>query len=339
MSAADEVVERTVVTRLRVSRVATRIHDRMGEVGHPDEFKALLQSPEPVQGLELTLPYIDAEQTPADVAVWSMIAETPLSGPVNAAAAKKMHREAVPLRMRAALTVEGGQLGGEPPYTEVHVHPFGAVGIATAELTWEEPEPLADAWSTIADVQERAASLTIAGQTTSTTLGGAAGAAAAQVVALLCEAGGLERQEVPDYRVTTVIDGAIEPMPNAMPAYASPLHRSLHYLCGADDPPLLPEKAFLPTWAGGEFQYWEQHLAYMVDRGAALWRLSAPHGAAAPAFHAAARASHRIGRADRGLDVVVLGWAKGMGQDRSSASFAALWPYRSQVRLRAPALP
>jgi hypothetical protein len=277
VNGTHEVLQRTAVTRLRVSRVATRIHDRLAAIRNPDRFEALLQSPAPVQDLDLTLPYIDPVQTPVDIAVWSMIAETTLTGPVNAAAARKLRKEAVPLRLRAALAAEATEPGGEPPYIDVHVHPFGAVGIATAELTWEEPEPLADAWSQIAAVQQRAASVAIAGWTTSTTLGDAAGEAADHVVAVLGEAGGEERH-VPDYRVATVIDGAVEPVPAAMPADASPLHVALHYLCGAGDPPAPPAKAFVPAWSGGGFRYWPRQLAYMVDRGAALWGVPAPHG-------------------------------------------------------------
>jgi hypothetical protein len=281
VSAAQKVLERTLVTRLRFSRVATRIHDRLGAIRNPERFEALLQSPGPVHGLDLTLPYVDAVQTPADVAVWSMIAETALTGPLNASAAKRLRKAAFPLRLRASLFLDAHDLGGDPPYIEVHVHPFGAVGLATAALTWEEPEPLADAWSKVADVQQRSASVTIGEDTTSTTLGAAAGEAASRVVALLGDAGG-EEHHVPDYRVATVIDGTVDPVPAAMPADASPLHMALHYLCGAGEPPAPPAGAFVPTWSGGGFRYWPRQLAYMVDRGAALWRVPAPHGDSGP---------------------------------------------------------
>ena len=272
MSHADQMLDRTVVSRLRVSCVATRINDCLTAIRNPEQFETLLQAPAPLRGLNLTLPYVDAVQTPVDVAVWSMIAETPLKGPVNAAAARKLRKEAVPLRLRGALAVDAVEVASDAPYIEVHIHPFGAVAIATADFIWEAPEPLAEAWSKVAELQERRSSITIGTSTTLTTLGHSAGEAADQVMAKLGEAGGAAHA-VPDYRVVTVIDGLVEPVPAAMPTDASPLHMALHYLCGAGDPPAPPAKAFVPTWSGGGFRYWPRQVAYMVDRGAVLWGL------------------------------------------------------------------
>ncbi|HEX9992980.1 MAG TPA: hypothetical protein VGB14_08645 [Acidimicrobiales bacterium] len=268
MTDAQEVMERTAVRLLRVSHVATRVCDDLHDVGDPDAFEALLQAPAPVRGLALDLPYVDRVHTPVEVDLWSLIGEAHLTGPLNASGAKQLRKAAVPLRARADLAPDGGQASGAR--AEVHLHPFGAVGIATYDLAWASPAPLADAWSEVVAVERQAASLTVAGSTTATTLGEAAGLAAQQVVDLFAAAGA-GRWEVPDYRVATVVDGAVEPVPDAMPVDASPLHVALHHLSGGGDPPAPPDRAFVPTWSNGGFRYWPRQLAYLVDKGAAVW--------------------------------------------------------------------
>lgn len=273
--AAQGLVERTVVTRLRVSFTATRIHDRLREIGLPKRFAELLQAPGPVLGVELTRPffppYAPPGKVPPDNRLWSMLAnDKPLSDYVNASLAKDLRRAGVPLRHRVErLAVDYERPSGlDEPYAEAHVHPFGIVGIATVELGWDDAVPVAHAWQEVSALEGRPASATVAGRTVATTVREVAGACAGRLLELLAEEGGRE-WSVPDYRLATVIAGTVEPVPSAMPADSSELHGALHHLSGGSEPLAAPKNAFAPRWSGADFRWEPMSLVYMLDRGLA----------------------------------------------------------------------
>lgn len=268
MNGGSAGVPSTFVGRLRVTTVATRIHDRLQEVGLPGRFEELLQAPAPVAGLDLTRPFSD--QAPVDTAFWSMIADdAPLGAVVNPALAKQLRQAGVPLRHRAELRIEGDRLG-DRPYAEVHIHPFGVVVPATFEVRWARPAPLVEAWSQVADVQGRPATAGVGDAQIATPVAGAAGSIADRVVDLLADAGG-GRWQVPDYRIATVIEGTVEPVPDAMPMPAGDIHTALHHLSGGAPPLASPGDAFVPLWSGAAFEWSPGQLAYMLDRGVAVW--------------------------------------------------------------------
>lgn len=138
---------------------------------------------------------------------------------------------------------------------------------------------------------------------------------------------GDERRRIPDYRVATVIKGAIDPVPTAMPPDASPLHVALHYLCGGGDPPAPPANAFVPIWSSGGFRYWPEHLAYMVDKGAAVWQ--APGTPGAPGL--------TLGQQHRRLTLLLAHLSASIGlidaSKTSSAAGFAVWATTAANRL------
>lgn len=269
--------EETLVARLRLSQVATRIHDHLAHVGLPGEFQEILAARRPVSGIEVTLPYSD--DTPVDTAFWSTIAENrSLSQTVNEALAKILRRHGVPLRHRAAVEIDnppGGASAG-PSYAEVHLHPFGAVGVTTIDIVWRDALPLAEVWSLVDEMQSTAARITVANAEIATTVGEGSAAVARRVVEVVAEPGGREWIVPSDYRIVSVIDGSVRPLPAAMPPPSSAMHGALHYLCGGTDPLASPGDAFVPLWSGANFDWSPTQLVYMLDRGAAVWSLPTP---------------------------------------------------------------
>jgi hypothetical protein len=216
----------------------------------------------------LELPYVDPSQTPVDVEVWSAIAESRLTGALNASAAKSARKHGVPLRHRVVMRVDPQPDELVKAYAEVHVHPFGVVAISTVDVSWEVPRPVFDLWSTVSGIEGRSVELDLGGTTSASTIGGAAGVAADWVLGRLSPAVG-GATTMPDYRIATVIEGPIAPDPLTMPSPASPLHDGLHRLARGSDPLAAPGNAFVPGWSGADFQYSPRRLHYMLDGGAA----------------------------------------------------------------------
>lgn len=256
------------VTRLRISYTAGRIHDRLEEIGGPAAFERLLANPQPVRGLQISVPFGDGLQVETEF--WAQIAETSLSTPVSVELATKLRRAGVPLRYRGSLVTAEDTGGVEVPRLEAHLHPFGVAVMATVDLAWPEPLTLGDeVTQRVQELGDMPAAMSVAGQETVTTLGQAATLAAESLVRLLTTGGQGTAWDVSPHRLTTVISGAIAELRTAMPTARSPLHLALHWL-SADDkvqglPP--PARAFVPQWDGAGYSWPPSSLVYMLKSG------------------------------------------------------------------------
>jgi len=234
----------TQVTRLRVSRIATHIHDKLQTIGQPVAFATQLVSLEPVRGLQVGLPF--GHGLPVDTDFWSRIAERPLTVPVPENVAPKLRRAGVPLRYRGTLAA-----AAEVPRLEAHLHPFGVVTMTTIDLSWPAPVPLEQVWQQANQLEDEPATVTVADAERTTTLRQAAVEAAQSIVDRLTDPGQGEPLVLPPHRLATVISGVIDQPPTAMPAANSPMHLALHHLSAGDQVVAEPKTAYRHVGAGG----------------------------------------------------------------------------------------
>jgi hypothetical protein len=264
----------TRVTRLRVSHVSTRIHDRLQVIGQPVAFAQRLSSLAPVHGLDVALPFGDG--LPVDTDFWSRIAERRLTVPVPESIAPKLRTAGIPLRYRGTL-----ETAADVPRLEAHLHPFGVVAMTTVDLRWSEPMPLGDVWRAVDRLDGESATIVLSDARRATTLGQAAADAATGLVGLLTLAGIGEALDLPPHRLVTVISGVGDVPPVAMPTANSPVHLALHHLSAGDRVIAEPATAFVAQWTGAGYSWPATNLLYMLDRGTSL--LPEDVAAAAPA--------------------------------------------------------
>jgi len=256
------------VTRLRISYIAARIHDRLQVVGGPVAFEQLLANPQPVRGLQISAPFGDGLRV--DTEFWSLITETALSTPVPLEAATGLRRAGLPLRYRGSLVATEDAEGVEVPRLEAHLHPFGVVVMATVDLTWSQPVTLGDeVRQRVHELDNTPATMSVDGQETETTLGQAAVLGARSLVQLLTTGGQGTAWDISPHRLVTVISGNIVTPLKAMPTAQSPLHLTLHWL-SADDKVLAvpdPASAFVAQWDGSGYGWSTSSLVYMLKSG------------------------------------------------------------------------
>ena len=260
---------RITVTRLRISHVAARIHDSLGDIGAPVAFARRLAGLEPVCGLPVSLPFGDHLAT--DTAFWSRIAERDLTVPVSADAAPKLRRAGVPLRCRGTLDVKAAV-----PRLEAHLHPFGVVAMTTVDLQWSEPVTLDEVWQPVRRLVSSPATATFGAMRRSTTLGQAAADSAKGLTEVLSRPVRAGTWDLPPYQISTVISSATDQPVTTMPVANSPLHLALHRLSGGDEVVAEPATAFVAQWSGAGYTWPAANLLYLLDRGLSL--LSAAAG-------------------------------------------------------------
>jgi len=255
------------VTRLRISYVAARIHDRLEEISDAEAFERLLTDPRPVRGLEIGLPFGD--EFPVATKVWSRVTEgkalrTPLP-------ADKLRLAGVPLRYRGGLALTEDIADIEVPILEAHLHPFGIAVMTTVDLAWPAPVPLGeDVTERLQEIGDVPAVVTVADQVAETALDQAAEMAATNLVGLLTDGDKGNVWDTPPHRLATVISGTITEPLAAMPAARSPLHLALHSLSAYQDVPAVPKPAdaFVAQWNGAGGYGWPPwHLIYMLKNG------------------------------------------------------------------------
>lgn len=272
------------VTRLRISYVAVRIHDDLEEIGDPAAFARRLANPQPVRGLQITLPF--GEAFPLETEFWSRILDgNALSTPVSDSMAKKLRKAGVPLRYRMHLAMAEDIRGVEKPILEAHLHSFGVAVMATVDLTWPEPVPLGDEVRDRAqEVEDASAVITVADQEKRTKLGQAAAMAVASLTQVLTTNDQGTSWDMLPHRLATVISGVIAEPLRVMPIARSPLHLALHWLSADDNVLDVPEpaKAFVAQWNGSGYSWPPSRLVYMLQSGTSTLSVEAT----APKRHA-----------------------------------------------------
>jgi hypothetical protein len=250
-----------LVTRLRVSYVATRIHDDL-VLGQPEMFAELFVAPRPVQGVQLGLPF--GPQAPVDAHFWGSLAEWRPREQLSIEDGRKLRRAGVPLRHRGGLAAKV-----EGPRLELHVHPFGVVALTTIDLMWPESCPLSDVWTRVGQMRDLPARATVGGESHETEVAAAAPIAAEVLLERLARMKG-STWEVPDHRIATVIDGSVHGVPIAMPPARGPVHIAVHRLSAGGDVIPEPGSAFVAQWSGAGFAWAPARLVYMLDAGTSI---------------------------------------------------------------------
>ncbi|MFI6447850.1 hypothetical protein [Kitasatospora sp. NPDC050543] len=271
------------VSRLRVSYVDTRIHEKVRDIGLPGAFVSRLHHPEPVRDLPVTLPFEmpgrrEDREDDVEWRFWSAVTgDGRLRPPASRPEADKLFQSRVPLRHQAVLTS-----ALDTPRLEAFLHPFGWVLLATADVIWQRPVSLEEAAIALDSLQEDPAEVTLGGAQHPATLATATAKAAEALSQRLADDDPWAR--LPAYRLVSVIDGKIDVAPtNLMPQRNSVVHQTLHQLsCGG---PVLtkPQDCFVARYdSSGYFNWDTSDLVYMLDRGAAVvlqqavaWRPSA----------------------------------------------------------------
>jgi hypothetical protein len=256
------------VTRLRISHLGIRIHDKLQVIGEPVAFAQRLASLEPVRGLPIDLPFGDA--FPVDTQFWSRIAERRLTAPMTEDCTAKLRRAGIPLRYGGAL-----EAAAEAPRLEAHLHPFGVVAMTTVDLRWPDPVPLEEVWQPVRQLEDEPATVTVGGVKSATTLGQAAARAAQDLITLLTDPGQGDNWELPPHRLATVISGVVNEQPTAMPAANSPMHLALHQLSAGNEVVAEPSTAFVAQWSGAGYTWPPASLVYMLDRGTSVFSAGA----------------------------------------------------------------
>jgi hypothetical protein len=260
-------VTKVGIRRLRVSYVSTRVHDRLSEVGLPGAFAGLFQSPRPVRGVALEVPF--ASDAEVDRRFWSTLSEYQLATPVPATVAKRMVRHGIPLRHAGKLEAKP-----DPPVTsarlEAHIRPYGLVVFATVDLEWtKESLELPDAWQRVDELAGGEVNLTLAGTSLTTPLGTATYTGVNKLLELLGDPSG-QSWAMPDHRIATILEGQVDPPATSMPPLRGDVHFGLHRLAlgGAGLPD--PGDAFVAQWNDSTFGWVETQLVYMLGPGTSI---------------------------------------------------------------------
>lgn len=247
------------VTRLRVSRIAGHIHDRIRVIGDPDGFENQLTNPQEVRGLRVSLPF--APDLHTDKSFWDMAAEKSLTIPL--ANARKASSASVPLRYRAQLNAPA-----ETPRLEAHIHPFGVVAMATVDLTWPDPVAIEDLPKRVSEIESQEVEVNVADGTRRTTFDQVAVAACEEVVKRLTDDGVGNSWPAQEHRLVTIVSGNYEDWPEEMRDLPAPLCKALHFLSAGGQIISNPANAFVPQWAGSQQYVWPVNsLIYMLDSG------------------------------------------------------------------------
>ena len=258
--------ESVLASVIRVSYVAGQIHDRLQLIGQPTAFADRLSSLEPIHGLGVTLPF--AHDAPVDTSFWLRIADRQqVELPLSSAVAAGLRRSGIPLRHRASLAVP-------PPITlprlELHMHPFGVMGICSVDLSWSPPRPLEEVPAELGNAEAKLVSVTVGAETRQCLVGEVASLAASWTVDLLSNPGVGITRAIPVHRVATVISGTLSRPLEALPAPNSALHLALHQLSSGGSIVAQPSSAFVAQWSGLGYEWPITSLLYMLDRGTAL---------------------------------------------------------------------
>ncbi|MFE1391104.1 hypothetical protein ACFW5M_33830 [Streptomyces albogriseolus] len=274
------------VNRLQVSYIATRIHhDVCRELKEPGSFVTRLCKPQPVRGLEVTLPFEVPVNQREDVAwqLWSKVARRPDLRPPSELGdiskqrdeGDRLRKRLVPLRHRMRLSAPGS---ATPPFlerqsAEAFLHPFGWVVLSTVDVAWPKAESvsLEEAVNQLAEWENQPAWVAIGNTQHKTTLANAQEDAADILARKLADKG---TPWSPDcgHRVATVID-APDPIefPADMPPPGGPLHQALHKLSWGKGTALKPGEAFVAHYSDGEFRWIPSDLVYMCGVGTAIF--------------------------------------------------------------------
>ncbi len=271
------------VRRLRLTYLATRVHDKLREIGEPEAFAARLVNRAPVLGLKVSLPF--GPGLAVDNRFWSAVAERGLDDEPTTDVARALRRAGIPLRHRAGLEVEGV----ETPRLEAHIHPFGVVTLTAVDVLWSDPVAIVDAWQRVASVEDHAATVTVGGTEHPTTLVEAAGAAADALLDILGTPGAATWR-VADHRLATAIEGTASAATEAMPPARGPVHTALHRLSRGGAAVAEPGRAFVAQWSGADFAWAPGRLVYMLDAGTSV--VAADAGAGLPVVSLGGRHRH-----------------------------------------------
>ncbi|WP_331729231.1 hypothetical protein OG592_43525 (plasmid) [Streptomyces avidinii] len=255
------------VSRLRVTYLATRIHERVTQdIALPGAFRRRLQTLEPVEGLQVTLPF-EVPVDPGDVAwkFWAaaMEKDSRVRPPFSDSDTQWLFRHRMPLRHQATLTAPF-----ESPRLEALLHPFGWIVLATADLTWQEPVPLEEAAEALDERAAQGAEVTVGSSRHQATFATAAGRAADALSAHLA---GDTSSTLPGHRLVTVIDGSVNVEPTDMPPSQGAVQCALDKLSCGHGGPSQPALAFVARWDYmGNFTWNPEDLVYMLQGGTSV---------------------------------------------------------------------
>lgn len=304
--ASEEDVAR--VLRTRLTYLATRVHDKLPEIGEPEAFAERFVTRDPVGGLTVGLPF--GPESPTDTDFWRGLAEeTSLSDAIPINVARRLRRAGVPLRYQGGLEIEAVH----KPRLEAHLHPFGVVTMVTADVLWNVPTSISDASRHIEDLENQSATVSVGSTVSAATLAGAAGAAADALIATLGVPDG-STWEVADHRLSTVIEGT-DVNTLAMPTPYGPVHTALHRLSRGDGVLADPGKAFIAQWSGADFAWAPTRLVYELDAGTSLLASHYSFG----------KKTGRLGRQHRRMTLLLAHLAASVGLVRAEP--AASSPY------------
>jgi hypothetical protein len=252
------------VEYLSLSIVATRVHTRLKpEVRGPSAFEERFTTLAPVEGLNVELPFGSG----VDERFWLELAETspPFTG-IKGTFARTLRHHGVPLRIPGKLHVNGVQRAS----LELHLHPFGAVALATVDVLWDPAVPFGDLAGQIEELLKRPATVLLR-QPREASVAESARVAVNQLIDLLAEPEGTSVVEK-DIRIVTIIRGTIDPVPDAMPVAGDTLFSALYQLAGGMTPnPPPPSGLLVAQWERGVYWWNPTFLLNMLDCGAALF--------------------------------------------------------------------
>lgn len=264
------------VNRLRTSYIATRIHDQVTpNLAGPNTFIAYLlrlgttgRAVAIPGGLEVSLPFSSEDAT-----AWSFweaekdAATRPRRGlrpPADKSEAEALFAARIPLRHQAKLILPSSAWF-ETPRMEALIYPFGWVVLVTVDHVWQKPVPLRDAADELVIHETQPASVLLGSKLSETSVVGAAEIAAGELSKLLATG---EPWSPAVHRLTTVIDGTVDPEPFGMPPKGGEILTAMHLLAGGAAPFPDPRNVLVPRWDGARAFVWDPgDYVYMLRSG------------------------------------------------------------------------